>query len=306
MDTYVNTSSSLNASLPPPNHSSNISSPHSFLKSCFNSPSGSSIFTAFTVTNILLLLPLSIFILYLGLQQWRKQRSSESMNPIDVFTYHMVGMELIGISGSIACCCGAFMDHGMLMWVGCNSFAINSCLKMSFHVLTCVERYVAIVHPITYMTMSKSGGVLYRNISIGCVWIICAGLIALRLLLDEDFTMILFFCNLVFSLIVISFCSLSVLRVLMHPRPGDESGKQGKVDKSKQRAFITITAIMAVLLVRFGGNLVCMALANSSVLSFSAACVVRLTGIWFCLPSSYVLPLLFLHRAEKLCFNNKT
>lgn len=78
-------------------------------------------------------------------------------------------------------------------------------------------------------------------------------------------------------------------------------------DKLKQRAFVTITAIMAVLLLRFGGNLVCMALASSPVLSFSAGCVVRISGIWFCLPSSYVLPLLFLHRAEKvLCFKYKS
>ncbi|CAJ1085808.1 uncharacterized protein LOC117807009 [Xyrichtys novacula] len=307
MDMHANTSSSVNLSTTPPNLSSHNSSLHPFLSSCFNSLSGWPIFTTFTITNILLLLPLSIFILYLGIKQWRKQRGRESMNPIDVFTYHMVGMELIGICGSVSCCCGAFIDHGALMWVGCNAFAINSCIKMSFHVLTCVERYVAVVHPITYMTLSKSGGVMFRNISIACVWIVCAGLIALRLLLNQNFTMILFFCNLVFSLIVISFCSLSVLRVLIRPGPAAEGRQQGKADKSKQRAFITITAIMAVLLVRFGGNLVCMALANSSVLSVSASCVVRMMGIWFCLPSSYVLPLLFLHRAEKLvCLKYKS
>ncbi|KAL7374794.1 hypothetical protein ABVT39_007281 [Epinephelus coioides] len=287
MDMNANTSSSQNVS-------QNVSS------NCFTSPPGSSIFITFTITNILLLFPLSIYILYFGFQHWRQQRRSETMNPIDVFTYHMVAMELIGICASIVCCCGGFTGDGKMTRVGCNMFAIISCVKMFFHSLTCVERYTAVVHPITYMSLSKTGGVLIRNISIGCVWLLCAGLIALRLLVDENFNMILFFCNLALSLIVSSFCSLSVLRILIRPGPGDDGGNRGKIDKSKQKAFITITAIMAVLLVRFGGNLVCMSLFTSSVLSSRAGCVVRITGIWFCLPSSYVLPLLFLHRVEKL------
>lgn len=229
------------------------------------------------------------------------------MNPTDVFTYHMVGMELIGVSASITCCCGAFRDHVKMLWVGCNMFSIISCIKMFFHVLTCVERYVAVVHPITYLSLSKAGGITIRNISIGSVWLLCSGLVTLRILINQDFTMILFFCNLVFSLIVISFCSISVLRALTSLGPVKEGSTGGKVDKLKQRAFVTITAIMAVLLLRFGGNLVCMALASSSVLSYSVGCVVRISGVWFCLPSSYVLPLLFLHRAEKiLCCKYKS
>lgn len=298
----MTTNSSTPEIFPAPNTSQN-----SFLNSCFNTARGTSVFTAFTVTNILLLLPLSIFILCFGFQRWQKQRHSEAMNPIDVFTYHMVAMELIGISASIACCCGAFTDHPAMLWVGCNMFSIMSCIKMLFHVLTCVERYVAVVHPITYLSLSKAGGVTIRNISIGCVWLICAGLVTLRILIRHDFIMILFFCNLVLSLIVSSFCSLSVLRVLIRAGPGNEVSNGDKVDKLKQRAFVTITAIMSVLLLRFGGNLVCLALANSSVLSYNVGCVVRISGIWFCLPSSYVLPLLFLHRAEKLlCFKCKS
>lgn len=307
MEKSVNTSFSLNASLSPPHHSSPNSTHSSFLNSCFDTTPGSSIFLAFTFTNILLLLPLSISILSLGFQHWRKQRCSEAMNPTDVFTYHMVAMEMIGISGSIVCCCGTFTDHPKMLLVGCNMFAIISCIKMFFHVLICVERYVAVVHPITYMSLSKAGGIMIRNVSIGCVWLICTGLIALRILIRQNFIMILFFCNLVFSLIVISFCSLCVLRVLNRLGPGEEGSNRGKGDKLKQKAFVTITAIMAVLLVRFGGNLVCMALASSSVLSYSASCVAQISGIWFCLPSSYVLPLLFLHRAEKLlCFKYKS
>lgn len=285
-----------------PHQSSTNSSQGLFLNSCFNTAPSSSIFTTFTVTNILLLLPLSIYILHTGFQRWRKDGGGGGgpMNPTDVFTYHMVAMELFGISGSVVCSCGAFLDQPMMLWAGCNTFAIISCIKMFFHVLTCVERYVAVVRPITYMSLSKDGGVTMRNISIACVWLICAGLVALKILIFYNFIVTLFFCNLVLSLVVSSFCSISVLRVLLRLGPAEEGSTEGKVDKMKQRAFVTITAIMAVLLLRFSGNLVCLALASSSLLSHTAGCVVRAMGIWFCLPSSYVLPLLFLHRAEKI------
>ncbi|XP_029310494.1 uncharacterized protein LOC115023558 isoform X2 [Cottoperca gobio] len=288
MDTYVNTTSP------------NSSSIHA---SCYTYPPGSYIFTAFTVTNILLLLPLYIYILCFGFQHWCKQSHSETMNPLDVFTYHMVAMEIVAICGSTVCCCGAYTDHGNMIVAGCNTFAIIACVKMFFHVLTCVERYVAIIHPVTYMSLNKTGGVRIRNVSMGCVWLTCSGLIALRLLVNKNVNMILFFCNLALSLIISFFCNLSVLRVLNRPGPGEEGGNKGKTDTVKQKAFVTITAIMVVLVVRFGGNLVCTSLSSSSVLSGSDLCAVKISGVWFGLASSYVLPLLYLHRAEKLpCF----
>ncbi|KAL3046057.1 hypothetical protein OYC64_004130 [Pagothenia borchgrevinki] len=281
----ANTSSSQNSSQTP--------------SSCFSSPPGSSIFAVFTVTNLLLLLPLSTFILGFGFLRWRKQRPA-AMNPLDVFTFHMVVMELFGMSSSVTCFTGAYKNHQNMIKVGCNMFAITSCVKMFFHVLTCMERYMAVVHPLTYRNLSKSGGVMIRNICVGFVWFLLAGLIALRLQMGNNFNMILFFCNLVLSLIVSSFCNISVVRVLNRAGPGEEGANAGKTDTLKQKALVTITAIMAVLLVRFSGNLICLSLGSSHVLSSYDTCVVLTSGVWFCLPSSYVLPLLFLHRAEKL------
>ncbi|CAB1440222.1 unnamed protein product [Pleuronectes platessa] len=285
---------SLSPHLRPPLNSSHDSSP----VSCFLTTPSSTIFTVFTFTNILLLLPLSISVLVFGVQQRRRRRGAVATDPIDVFTFHMVAMELMGMCGSVSCCCGALLQHVRMVGVGCNMFAIISCMKMFFHVLTCVERYLAVVHPITYLRLSKRGGVMIRNISIGCVWLISSGVMTLRFTLTPNFIMILFFCNLSFSLIVASYCSLAVLRVLIGPGPG-EGGRKGSADKLKRRAFFTIMVIMAVLLMRFGGNLVCLSLASSSVLGHSLGCAVQVSGIWFCLPSSYVLPLLFLQRARK-------
>ncbi|KAF0028995.1 hypothetical protein F2P81_018100 [Scophthalmus maximus] len=281
-------------------NSSHNSSLSNNLDSCFVSTPSSSIFVAFTVTNLLLLLPLAVLILALGFRRWLKGRGSvAAANPLDIFTYHMVAMEMIGICGSVACCCGTFFRHQQAIGLGCNMFAIISCVKMFFHVLTCVERYLAVVHPISYLSLSKSAGVMIRNVGIGFVWLLLSGLLTLRFVLTQNFNMILFFCNLISSLIVVSFCSLSVLRVLIRPGPGEGGGSKGNADQSKHRAFVTITAITAVLLLRFAGNLVCQSLALAAALSRSVGCAVQVSGVWFCLPSSYVLPLLFLHRSGK-------
>lgn len=116
---------------------------------------------------------------------------------------------------------------------------------------------------------------------------------------------VVFICVLAFDLIVISFCSLSVLRVLMRPGPGEEGGAGWQVDQSKLRAFYTIMAILGVLLFRFGGNLFTAALCVFVQIGETVKCGMLLSLFLSDVPSSLVLPLLFLQRAGKLmCCGN--
>lgn len=60
---------------------------------------GSIMFTTITALRIILLLPLCTFVLYLGHQQWKHQRSFKTASHADIFTYHMAAMELIFVMG---------------------------------------------------------------------------------------------------------------------------------------------------------------------------------------------------------------
>ncbi|XP_078020887.1 uncharacterized protein LOC144459928, partial [Epinephelus lanceolatus] len=256
------------------------------------------IFTGFNITRFLLLLPLCILVLYLGLQRWQRQRSTSTaaaMTHSDIFTYHMVAVELVGLLGCILSCCGVFWEHLDVFTVGYYLWAFTWYGEMFFHILTCVERYLAVVHPVTYLSLRGERGIRIRNISIGCVWLICVG--ATGLVTLEDIAILWDFCLLGFSLIIMSFCSLSVLCVLIRPGPGEQGGDTERVDESKRRAFYTIVAILGVLLLRCCGNMMWAALI---ALEKSDECAVMLGDIWFNVPSSLVLPLLFLHRAGKL------
>ncbi|KAI4799207.1 hypothetical protein KUCAC02_017843 [Chaenocephalus aceratus] len=250
------------------------------------------------VFTALLLVPLFIFVLYTGFQRWRKRDSAATTSHTDVFTFHMVALELIGVVGDTVYCYGIYSNHTFLTNVGMNVFSVVSPGQALFHLLSCVKRYLAVVNPVTYLRLRRGGGVRIRNISIGGVWCICfvsTGLDDIRIAL-----IILTFGYLVFSLIVVCFCSISVLFVLIRPGPGEGGGNRERVDQSKRRAFYTIMAIMAALFLRFLSNLVSTSLYISSVLGDCDGISMMWSAFWFTVPSSLVLPLLFLQRAGKL------
>ena len=285
---------SVNISLPHLNLSSN-SNQLSDIFLCLTSEPSNFIFTTFCVILVLLLLPLCIFVLYLGLQRWREQRSTSAATMTshsDSFTYHMVIMELAGVLGLILICCdidGTRVD----ILIGANylcGFVWKG--EIFFHVLTCAERYLAVVHPIIYLSLKGERGVRIRNISIGCVWLLC--FVATSLMFVEEISLHVSFIILIFTLIIVSYFSLSVLCVLIRPGPGEQGGDRQRVDQSKHRAFYTILAILGALMLRFSWDL---AWVIFNLLERDIDCVLMVSSVWFNFPCILVLPLLFLHRA---------
>ncbi|KAK2899464.1 hypothetical protein Q8A73_012593 [Channa argus] len=172
---------------------------------------------AFTITKVFLIFPLSVFVLYLGHQQWQQHCSFKMTSDSDFFSFQMAAMELISELGWGLLCCGFYTHIFYMTIVGINVFFIIFPGQIMFHVLTCVEHYLAVVHPITYRGLKQSAGVRIRNI--------CTG--------------------------------ISVLCVLIRPGPGEVGKDRERVAQSKQKAFYTIMSIMGVLWLLFVGILVC-------------------------------------------------
>lgn len=269
---------------------------------CNLSEVGLSINVAFFITKMIAVLPLSVIILYLGYQQWRRQRSFTETSHCDVFTYHVAAIELTFVCGTIVLGCGEFTNQSVLTSVGIYATAISYPGEMFFNIVTCVERYLAVVHPITYLGLRQSGGVRIRNICICCVWLLCFGWVCVIAFSTTDSFHIPFFCITAISLVTTSLCSLSVLCALIGPGPGEMGGDRQRVVQSKRKAFHTITAIMLVLLMSFLGTLLTIGLNNMNLLSDLDRCIILVSGNFCSLPTSLVLPLLFLQRAGKLSF----
>ena len=261
---------------------------------CFDVPVTFFISVAFTATKFLLFVLLFFLVLHVGHR--RRRQPSHS----DVFTFHMAAVELISVLGCCFFCCVFYSDLPQMKIVGFYALHIVFPGQTLFHTLTCVERYLAVVHPVTYLGLKQSGGVRIRNISCGCVWLLCFGWSGVLALYVPTLPVVPFVSLLVISLLVVSFCSLSVLCVLIRPGPGEVGGDRERVDQSKQRAFCTIMAILGALLLMFAVYLGGSALYAASLLSYTDGCVAMSSALWSNLPSSLVLPLLFLHRVGKV------
>ncbi|KAL4007508.1 hypothetical protein ACER0C_001360 [Sarotherodon galilaeus] len=291
----TNSSSSNNSLSQPP--SSLVMSNHLLYINCLTTRPGCFIFTAYLPFNILLF-PLCILILYHGLQQWWRKRCTSSgvaMSHSDSFTYHVVIMELICNLGSVFTIYGIYSRDSSVIIVGSYLFNFTWLGETFFHILTSVERYLAVVYPITYVSLKYERGVRIRNICIGCIWLLCS--VGTALVLNMDFVLNMMFSLVVLCFIINSFCSLSVLYILIRPGPGEQGTNRER--SVKLRAFYTILAILGAQVVRFVGGLA-WGVVNMS--GGANACVIDLSDLLFNVPSSLVLPLLFLYREGKfLC-----
>lgn len=253
---------------------------------------------SFQVLRFLLFPALSMVILRMSFLQWQQQRSFKSASHSDVFTYHQCVLQLVWSLGTVFFFGGLFLELPDL--VKCGYFLSNFVVigETSFHVLTCVDRYLAVVHPASYRQLRLTDSI--RNISILCVWFLCL-LWSFHLLRTyPHVSQIPYFCLLGSSLLIVSFCSLSVLHSLMRSGPGSGLNTKRRRGQTKQRAFFTIMIIMGVLFFWFSGFLVATALNQSVLYGTIASCLLHNSVLWFSFPSSLVLPLLYLHKKGKL------
>lgn len=294
----VNSSSSSNASIP-----AQPSFLHDFdLLTCFYSRVGNGSIIVYTVINNIVLLPLFTLVLYVGVHRWRQQQR-RTMSHSDVLTVQIIVADLIGICATTILCSGSVTEMKAVMLIGVYLLIAYQFIVVSFHMLTCVERYLAVVHPITFVGLRKERGIRIRNAVICCAWLLAFTEAGIAILLKQSLSI----CSITiitFNLVVVSFCSLSVLHVLYQPRPGAEGGSK-QVDAFKLRAFYTIFVVLGTLLFRYGFNIFFNVVLSLSEVDEHKSCVLWMSSFWFSLPSRLVAPLLFLHREGKLCCRNQ-
>ncbi|XP_040924117.2 uncharacterized protein LOC114843846 [Betta splendens] len=266
-------------------NSSSNSSFSFFLKTCFDSRTTNFIYLSFSMANIALLLPLFVYTLVLGLRQRRRPSSS------DFFTYNVLVLELLAMLGSCLYCFGAYAPDPVLALVGSSICSITSPAQTLFHVLTSVERYLAVVRPVTYLGLRRAGALRVRNASAGCVWLLCCALMACSMYWSYAFAAVALLL-LVSSLAVVALSGFSILCVL-------NDGGPGQVGGARRRACHAVMAVMAALTLRLAGVLVCTVAFSSPQLTH-AVCALGGAAVWLTLPCSLVLPLLLLQRAGKL------
>ena len=248
------------------------------------------------IPYILVMLPLSVYILRSGLLRWKQQRNSPSsaFSHSDVFTYNLALMELVGVSGNFL----FFFNQIHCLGYVLSTFPLYA--EAVFPVFISVEQYVAVIYPVTYLGLRRGKGLWIRYLSVLFVWL-SGGVDVVLILKVNTFQRCLMFVEVSLMaalLAVMIYCSASVLYVLHQPKPGDIS----KVDRSKQKAFLLLLLITVALVFRFSFNLLYTVLCFIILGPMSFQCIV-LSGIqkWVNLFTSLTTPLLYLQRAGKLC-----
>lgn len=263
---------------------------------CYIQRSGIIITTALTVTYVLFLLPVYICVLYLGFKRWRRQSTAASHS--DFLAYHAALVELISVLGFILICCGIHAGHTKLTVAGIRLSAVQYSGQLLFQILTCAERYLAVVHPVAYMRQKNSGGTRIRNIIVGCSWLLSFSAISLLSIQGHDANVAVYFLILGSSLAAVLFFSFSVLCILIRPRPAEVANNRQQVDQQKVRAFKMMMAILSVLVLKFASNL--LSTTTYILIShFVSQCNVWFSTQWMNIPSMLVIPLLYLQRQRK-------
>lgn len=246
-------------------------------------------FAAYTayLLSYLLLVPFFVLVLHVALQRWRSATTTATGH-MDVLTYHMVLLELLSLVGASIYYTGSVT--GKVHDWGTMVTAISSVGtgKAVFHLLACLDRYLAVVHPIRYVWTRQSAGIRLRNVFIGCAWLLCLP----SCVMDYVHRRTYGFCLLFFA-VLFSSGTLCVLFVIHRAGPKRQS-------RDKRRALCTVAAITVSLVLRFFGNMIPVILLATLDLRWSQQCFIITASLPISLPSSLVMPLLFLQRAGKL------
>ncbi|KAF6715495.1 hypothetical protein FQA47_005969 [Oryzias melastigma] len=276
-----------------------LNSSHTLFTQCFMYSTGNHIVAAFTAFNVLFISPLFLAVL----NQWRKWRSLNSvprMRQSDLFSCNMAAMGLIEIFSSILYSLGGYTAVIGVAMFGFNMFSVTWSVKLQFHSLTCVERYLAVVHPITYLRQRSRAGRRLRNANLACVWLLFLVLAVTVHAANVTANLTMFFFLTNWTFMVVCFCSISVLGALKRPGPGEPGGVRDHANQAKRRAFLTILLILVAVLFGLVWTVVLIALIVVAQMPESESCLLFSLIPWFCLPSSVVLPVLFLHRTGNL------
>ncbi|XP_067231465.1 chemokine XC receptor 1-like [Chanodichthys erythropterus] len=165
-----------------------------------------------------------------------------------------------------------------------------------FQCLMCVERYMAVVHPVTFL---KYKPLRYRVICCTVVWIITFGscLWSMLFFVSIDAQTWLISMQFLLFLSIQLFCLVAVLRALKQSGPGERGREREVENHMKRRAFYLIlitTANIVIIYVPMTISALFISLTKlniQEVWSPSVICFVL---------AGFVQPVLYLHRNGKL------
>jgi len=169
-----------------------------------------------------------------------------------------------------------------------------------FQCLICVERYLAVVHPVTFL---KYKPLRYKVACSVVTWIMITICCVLCLELVNPCFMPIFKClylsHFIIFLSINLFCCVAVLRALKQSGPGERRREREEENHMKKRAFYLILINTVTLVITYVPSSIT---ALQYVLSMPASKELESMSLTCFFLPGFVQPLLFIHRFGKLPF----
>nr|XP_055035552.1 C-C chemokine receptor type 8-like [Misgurnus anguillicaudatus] len=180
-------------------------------------------------------------------------------------------------------------------------FLIGFCItgRPLVQCLICVERYLAVVHPVTFL---KYKPLRYKAICCTAAWIICLGSCLLCMFtITAHYDVYVWFLTwqLFVFLSIKLFCLSAVLRALKQSGPGERGREREEENHMKRRAFnlILITTVTTVISY---GPLTLTGLYNIVTHTYIDHPIVWVSSFSCFMVAGFVQPVLYLHRTGKI------
>ncbi|XP_060774012.1 G-protein coupled receptor 35-like [Neoarius graeffei] len=245
--------------------------------------------TPLHVINYLLGLPLNSYVFVLLLDGRR------SLDPCDILTLNQAAVEIFFLLLApfhIMCDVETelcfYKAMGFVIGMG---MVVRSLLQC----LVCLERYVAVIHPVTFL---KFRPLRYRAAICIVTWSsgLACGVVCMFMFPFLPYRVILTYAVIILSISV--FSCVSILNKLRHPGPGERNAGKGVEDAAKKRAFQVVAINLLMFLIQNIPISVVFCMQDTlSMTDFRLALVISLA---INIMMGFMSPVFVLHKAGKL------
>ncbi|KAJ8017222.1 hypothetical protein DPEC_G00015560 [Dallia pectoralis] len=235
--------------------------------------------------NLVLSVPANGYVIY--------QILNGGMTALELFAFNLAVSENLFCLSSVLYAVSKFITTTPVVRAGKIALGFMFTGRPLFQCCICVERYLAVVHPVIFL---KYKPLRYRLACCGAVWLLVLVVTLVCIFVTLSVYIYAVLVQNIILVCVMMFCCLSVLRALKRAGPG--KGDREGTNMTKMKAFKIILLIQVTMLVSYVPLLTVSSLylvLDVVVWHFSYSIIFLIL-----LTTGLVQPLLHIHRAGKL------
>lgn len=229
---------------------------------------------------------------------WVMMRSSRATLEAEFFSVNLLFMEIIcAIIILITTFSFYLLTNPLLLEILLSLGRICLHSQPVFQCSVCVERYIAVVHPIIFLRYKP---MRYKAAGLAVYWFI-AGVFAVWGESTGNFYSLM--AVLLLVMLAEMFCSLSILVMLKRSGPGEsKDGERQQSNLVKKKAFTIVSLLQVKLMVNYLPLTVVSAMMELLMSDPQFLGDLITLGVTFCFFGSFIQPLMYLHRVGRLNF----